>query len=225
MAIQWTILRDRILRVLGDTNRESARWQDDDLNDYINEALISISAHTAQTKTYVTRTEAAISALALPDDVLGLGPLSVTTRNELVFFTPMDVTPGTRLSLTSDVLATGQDGYYYEWPKGTVRFVRPIPSGSDVTVNYYAYWARVEALSETLSVPRWMEEALKWYCCHLAITKPAAKSSNLRQWNTKRDSGDPTDSPLLDFADYCLKRYRDILNNQPAQSRSGWEAR
>jgi hypothetical protein len=223
MSIKWSLLRDRLLRVLDDVDRNVATYTDDDLRDYINEALVAISGHTAQEKVFAKTFEASASLLDLPDDVLELGPVLIAGSGEKYLSKPYRLKPGESLpTLTSS--AGGQSQGYYRWGN-TLRFLIPVSAGKVVTIHYFGYWDRIDSETETLRVERWMEEALKWYALHAAMTKPARNTANLRQYATQVDAGHPEHNPLLRFARYCLERYNELIVDHPQQARMGWDGR
>jgi hypothetical protein len=224
MAIKWSLLRDRLLRVLDDVERDAATYGDDDLRDYVNEALVAIAAHTAQEKVYSLTLDASASELALPDDVLELGPVLATYgTSEKYLYKPYKLKPGESLPTVSAGSA-GSSLSYYRWGD-TLKLLAPIPSGRTVSIHYYGYWDRVDEETDTLAISRWMEEAVKWYALHAAMAKPARNTANLRQYNTSQEQGNPEHNPLLKFAKFCLERYETLMIEHPQQLRTGWEGR
>jgi len=131
---------------------------------------------------------------------------------------------GTNAALTLSMPSSAAY-YYFEWPEGVLNFLQTIAVGTTLQVDYFAYWERVEVDDEQqlLVIPRWMEEAVRWYVLSMALVKPGAQAANLGQYKTRRDSGSPEDNPLLQYARYCLRRYNEALANHPTQDRSGWE--
>ena len=224
MSIKWSLLRNRLLRVLDDVDREAATYSDDDLRDYINEALVAISGHTAQEKVYTKTLDTSASNLQLPDDVLELGPVLVTNgTTEKYLCKPYKLRPGESLP-TAPSNSGGVSQGYYRWG-GALQFLVPIPAGRTVTIHYFGYWDRVDEETDTLQIERWMEEAVKWYSLHAAMAKPARNTANLRQYATEVDAGHPEHNPLLRFAQFCLARYNQLIVDHPQQLRTGWEGR
>jgi len=227
MSITWASLRSRILRVLDDTERDdesAVSWTDDDLLDYINEALVAISSHTAAELIYEMTPAAEVWSAELPDDFMGLGTVSVI-GTERVLLTPRSLSPGASVS------NSGTSNYggavtpydvYYTYPRGTINFLKAI--SSTVRVEYWGYWGRVAGVEDTLRVPRWMEEPLKWYSLSLAMAKPSIATAKLGNFKTKQDSGQPVQNPQLDLAKWFKRRYEELLTEIPPQDRTGWES-
>jgi hypothetical protein len=216
--VKWSLLRDRIKRVLGDTT-----FTDADLADYVNQALVAISSHTAHQKVYGQVLATDTSAIELPDDILEIGPVHV--KNGVVennIYIPTRLAPGQ--SLPAIPIGDMRTHYYYRWGN-TVNFLTPILGGRLLEIFYFAYWDRVDEDTDLIRVMRWMEEPLQWYAMHLAMAKPGSSAARLRTWNTKQDSGNPVDNSPVKFAEFCLKRYQSLLNDAPSQDREGWDAR
>jgi len=217
-VIQWSVLRDRINRVLGDTT-----FTPDDLSDYVNQALVAISAHTAHQKVYGQVVATDTLAIELPDDVLELGPVHV--KNGVVennIYLPIHLQPGE--SLPAYMVGSMAMHYYYRWGN-TVNVLTPILGGRTVEIFYFGYWDRVEKDDDQIHIARWMEEPVQWYCMHLGMMKPSASAARIRTFNTKQDSGIPDDNSPLKFAQFCLSRYQAKLNDMPSQDRTGWNVR
>jgi hypothetical protein len=119
---------------------------------------------------------------------------------------------------------TAQRTSYYEWPTGTLNFLRAIAAGSTLKVFYFGYWDRPEEDNSLLRVPHWMEEPLKWAILAQAMAKPGAQASSLGQYKTRRDAGGPEDNPLLAYARYCQRQYDRLMAEHATQDRSGWES-
>jgi len=220
--ISWLNLRNRVLRVLDDnirTDLTKVSFSDDDLLDAINDALINITAHTAQEKVFSTTLTTEATILQLPDDVVDLGPITINDTISIVGAVKVVLGPGESLPTTT---VSGQYPYY-RWPTSQLNFPSKIPATYTVDIRYWGYWSRVEREEDVLAVDRWMEEPLKWYMLHLLAAKPAYQASVLGQYKIRSDLGKPTDNPLLEFSGYCFKRYDSKMSEYSPQDRSGWE--
>jgi len=229
MSTSWKSLRDRVLRVLDDIERDdesAVSWTDDDMLDYIDEALAAIATHTAAEQVYSGTFDDEVWSVALPDDFMALGTVSVI-GTERVLLTPRPLSPGASVAnVGSSIVGGVMTPYdvYYMYPRGTINFLKPIPAGDAVQVDYWSYWERVEGVEDTLKVPRWMEQPLKWYCLHLAMAKPSIAAAKLGNFKTRQDSGDPEHNPQLELSRYFKRRYDELLSEIPPQDRTGWES-
>lgn len=229
MSITWAKLRDRVLRVLDDIERDdesAVAFTNDDMLDYIGDALTAIATHTAAERVYAGTFDDEVWSVELPDDFMALGTVSVI-GTERVLLTPRPLSPGASVAnVGSSIVGGSVTAYdvYYVYPRGTINFLKPIPAGNAVQVDYWGYWARVEGVEDTLKVPRWMEEPLRWYCLHLAMSKPMVSIAKLANYKTRLDSGDPLDNPQLELSRYFKRRYDELLSEMPPQDRTGWES-
>lgn len=217
--ITFEVFKLRVLRVLDDLDRDNPTWTDDDLLDYANEALAALSMHTAQQVVVDSVLTADTSSYAMPDGYLSPGPVWLISGTYRYLLTPFELEPGQDLPTQ---VVSGRRTEYYEWPAGTLSFLRPLASGDTLRLQYYAYWDRLEVDSDTLAIPRWMEDALKWDMLQRAMSKPGAQASSLGQYKTKRDLGNPEDNPLLDYAKWCQKQFDRVWNEHAPQDRTVW---
>lgn len=223
----WADLKGRLRRALQDTDEDNPSWTTEDLLDYANSALAEISSHTARQKVYTNVPDGqVVTACPLPADYLALGPVQASLQSSLIrqMLKPVERHPGVALPSTVTVTASIIGATYYEWPAGVLNFTRPLPAGVNLYIGYYAYWPKLERDTDQLLVLRWMEEALFWHSQASALAKPGVLAAQIRQYNTRRDSGSPEDNPLLTYARYAKRRYDEILAAHPHQDRSIWEA-
>lgn len=225
MTVRWSKIKNRCLRILQDTARETqVSWSDDDMRDYANAALTDLSVHTAQKKIWETVLETPSTVVELPGDILELGPVSIQVQGLYwQFLTPVTWKPGETLP-TPYTFSLSVNGYY-EWPEGTVNFLYLIPAGQKLRFQYFAYWAEIEADDDVIPFrERWLEEALYWNVLSRAVTKTAIQAANLRQYNIKVDSGEPEDNPMLKMSHYFYRKYLEVLADNPSNAKAVWEA-
>jgi len=222
-VLSWTDFRARSVRMLADSDREKPTWDDDDLRDYVNEALEDVAWHTAQLKTYSLSLKA-VTQIDLPEDFLALGPVWVTDMlNNKILMEQARLVKGQTYAVLAQSSQTMMMLYprYYQWPDGKLSFVSPLTA--TLSLDYYGYWDEVVDDDSQMTVPRWMLEALKWVILEKCMHKQAIGAAMLRQYNTKQDSGSPEDNPLLKQAADFHRKYEQVLASHPTQDRSGWE--
>lgn len=83
-----------------------------------------------------------------------------------------------------------------------------------VNMSYLGEWDWIALPSDTIPGPRWLEEALLNYTASLALSQRAVSSGNIGQWDTKVDSGNPEDNPLLRLAEHYMKMAESVLNRR-----------
>ena len=215
---QWKILKGRVQRALKNIDSTKAKWEPDDLDDYLSFGLSALSSHTARQATFAKTPIESITQVVLPDDLMDLGPVWFPERRLL---SKIDLSPGMLFeseSVTTESLPYG----YYEWPDGTLNLTRALEAGETLTVFYWAYWVTPETESAELPVPRWAEEALFWYMISRAMVKSGISRAQLGQWDDKRQSGTPEDNSPKAYAQWAYEQYLSILAQHPSQDRAAW---
>lgn len=81
-------------------------------------------------------------------------------------------------------------------------------------VSYLGEYVWVLVDTDVIPGPRWLEEALLHYVVSRALSQRAASSGNISQWNTKVNSGDPEDNPLLRMAEHYMRLAETVLNRR-----------
>lgn len=80
----------------------------------------------------------------------------------------------------------------------------------DFTLHYFAYWP---IPGDKIIVPRWARQCLVYYGAAMALMRKSMGHAKIRQWNTKLDSGKPTDEPLMAELEMLMRLYREKINN------------
>jgi hypothetical protein len=83
----------------------------------------------------------------------------------------------------------------------------------DFTLFYYAYWPTPSGDDDAIIVPRWARQALTFYVAAMALLRKSIGFAKIRQWNTRTDSGKPTDEPLMPEVEFLLGQYKAIIND------------
>ncbi len=122
----------------------------------------------------------------------------------------------------SDSTLTGNGWHLYK----PVDFVDTIPSGgvitflkkltSDALLSYRGNWLKSSADLDVMDPPEFLMTAIALYAASYCLVNKSASAGNLRQYNTKVDSGIPTNNPVLDLSNFLLKRYDLELSKFPA---------
>jgi len=94
------------------------------------------------------------------------------------------------------------------------------PDIKSVTLWYYANYNRVANVASLINTPVWAEWALMnltmAYCLYPNMTGQAS----LRQFQPRRDAGDPEDSPPRIQSRFFINVYKEIVGGFPMQDRS-----
>lgn len=219
MGIPWSTFRGQLRRALKAV-ANTKTWGDDELRDYLNAGLVRFAAHTAPARRVAFTAEGGpLTQVALPDDLLALGPVWFPRR---VLLAPIAVVPDSAFpseTVTTTSLPTG----YYRWPDEVLNFTQALPEGQTTEIFYWSYWPEVAEDADPLTVPRWALEALEWFVVYKAMGKHGVGQAMLGQWDTKQDAGKPEDNPLQRYAQFAWGEYQKVLADHPAQDRDGWE--
>jgi hypothetical protein len=119
---------------------------------------------------------------------------------------PRDFVPGA---------PTAVDGYTYTgagikvWDGST----------EEVTVWYYSFYPDIVDTSSVCLAPSWAVLPLEMLC-HVFLLNPSMMAQeNLRQFQTKREAGDPEDNPPRAQANFYFRMYRDLIGFAKPQTR------
>lgn len=205
----WATFREQVRRsVLKDPNRIT--WTDDQLRDICWWALDTFCAHTA-VATSVTY-DATGTTYALPDN-------QFESLEEAGLVYTID-SANTRTYLPPFFLASEAPSLisYEEFPKGTL-LLSDTPNDATLVVRYFAYYNHPYADDDTIDVPAWGIPALSFLIGAHAMSSVAVNAGNIRQWNSKTDSGNPEHNPLQSLQRHFLQLYENEINRFPRQER------
>lgn len=203
----WAELRQQVARKLND--EAGRRYSNELLMDAVNDALRAFAAsHTGMVKTAIIVGDGIQTSFPLPEDI-------VDTPDAGVFAVEWE--PGHFLKKLEPYPGTKFYGLGYSlMPDATIRFTRAPALNQSVVMYYVAYYPPVTEDNSEIPVPQWALEAIKLYTAAVALDTYVAKASNLGQYKSRRESGEPEDNPLLELARYYFQRYNTILALHPA---------
>lgn len=96
-----------------------------------------------------------------------------------------------------------------------------LPGGeTQVTLWYYARWNTIASNSDLANVPPWSEWGVMNLSLSYMLMPSMMNQQLLRQFQTKRDAGDPEMNPPRKQAEYCFQVYQDMVASNPRQNRS-----
>jgi hypothetical protein len=209
-------LKRKVLRLLADEAQEvgsgegplgGATYGADLLQDAVHAALDAITSKVW--KLSVVDIEGAVSEAALPSDVINV---DAVYDYELGLFIPrMQTQIGTPL-----VNTTGNAWLLY--PANEITFVNTL--GSDgATIYYGSSWGKPVQDDDVLEPPSTALVCLILFAASYCLVPDAVSSASIRQFNTKVDSGQPTDIPARVISDFLLGRFERELQRLPMMER------
>jgi len=114
------------------------------------------------------------------------------------------------------------DNDWLEFPNGYITFSKDISVGETYTLYYLAHWDKpaTNGLNDTIEPPEYTHLGLLLYSSAYMLFPNAISASEVRQFNTKVDSGNPEHNPMQESATYLLKLFNDEMNRHPRHQKA-----
>lgn len=117
-----------------------------------------------------------------------------------------------KLSLTSGNAIASTYPMWMEYPSGFISLSLDTYEGVPLKVYYFSTWDEIviedfNASEEVLGTPAFADLAITYYACAYCLTSAATSTAQLRQFNTKIDSGNPEDNPLKEMSNLLMQRF------------------
>jgi hypothetical protein len=190
-------------------------WSDEQIRDCIWLALDTFANHTAAAT--ATSYTAAGTEYTLPENVYtgndleDIANVFVVSSGSKTYLNPID---------SQDANDDLPVSYFYTYPN-TVLHIVPAPiAGSEITVQYFAFYNHPYADSDTINIPRWAETAVLYLTAAHALTAASVSNANISQWKDRQDSGTPEHNPLRKQQEYLMTLYEKELMRVAPQNRS-----
>jgi len=104
------------------------------------------------------------------------------------------------------------------FPHGKISFINDLGE-SGAKVYYSSVWNKPEAPDEVIEPPESSTIAICLYAASYCLLNKSAGSADIRQYNTKVDSGAPTDIPQKTMSDFFYRRYELELQRLPSMEK------
>jgi hypothetical protein len=107
---------------------------------------------------------------------------------------------------------------WLEYPYGSISFSKALTVGETYTLYYLAHWTKPTTSTEgttELETPEYLDNALALYTAAQMLIPTAISASEVRQFNTKVDSGNPEHNPMQETTKYLLRLFSDEMNRHP----------
>jgi len=152
------------------------------------------------------------SLIELPSDVYQVE--AVYSRSDNYWLEELAIKPGS--------LGSPSVPKWYQYPSG---FITLTLDRADETMDvyYFTNWQSITTSgspTENLETPQFVDVALIYYACSYCLASGAMQSSQLRQFNTRIDSGNPEDNPLLQMSNVLMTRFLNEVKMFPKIERS-----
>lgn len=114
------------------------------------------------------------------------------------------------------------DPMWIEYPNGFLTL--SLDATDDVVdVYYYTSWTEVTTSGSALAnmdTPPFADLAIVYYAASYVLASNAVSAAQLRQFNTKTDSGSPDDNPLRDTSNMLMQRFMNEVKLFPSLERA-----
>lgn len=206
-------LRSRIGRMINDPTL--AGYEDGLFYDAIGAAFDAILPWVPKTETLnITGTGA--SSYSLPADFYQAESCEVVLTGELL--PESIIIPG---HYRGDTIANTNDWILY--PHGQISFSKSLSVGEVYRLYYLAHWIKPTSsanLQDAVEPPEYAHNGILLYASAYMILPSAISASEVRQFNTKVDSGTPEHNPMQASATYLLKLFLDEMNRHPRHQKA-----
>lgn len=107
---------------------------------------------------------------------------------------------------------------WIEFPHGSITFSKKLPVGEIYEIYYLAHWSKPTSSdmnSKELETPKYLDHALALYTTAQMLLPSAVSAAEVRQFNTRVDSGHPEHNPMQQSTLYLLRLFTDEMNKHP----------
>jgi hypothetical protein len=214
----WSTLKAQARRILKDADSTSYRWSDDEMLDYVAWSLDALCSHTCIATATSFTLDGTTTDFTLPDDVYE--PID---RSGVVY-ADNGVPPKVYLNpVRFNYITQAFAGYTLTGVgNSTLRLINPLYLSGSLVVEYFAMYPHPTEDSDNLLTPSWANAALVYRISAYAISRDASRRPEISQWNTKKDSGKPTDNPLQEQVDAFMSMWEHELSLYPPQQRENY---
>jgi len=212
MSVSYNALVDRIQRLLSDT--AGTAYSAALLNDGVCHALDAILAWVPDRSYYDIAGDGVKRSFDLPDNFYEIEAVIDKVQGNIIaraVFAPGQYF-GTTMHASNTWRLTTDD---------KITFAQIPTSDETFEVWYTRYWdhpavAEGENPSDQdLPVPAWVDCALAYAATAYCLIPTAIASSDVRQWNTRVDSGTPEENPVMRTVDWLYKQFINEMNTNP----------
>jgi hypothetical protein len=205
----------KVRRILGDPGGTDALYGDALLTDGVLEALTAILPWVSKECTSNLTGNGSTYEFALPSDCAEVE--AVWDESQQQFLPKAGLFPGTPW-LNGESSAYDQN-LWLEFPAGKISFSTALTASKIAKIFYSGYWSQPSQSTDELEPPDYALPGIAYYTAAYALNPKAVGAANVRQYNTKVDSGVPIHNPMVDMSKYMLYRFETEMSRCPARQR------
>lgn len=215
--MNWLILKNQVRRILRDTTPTKYRWQEEDLLDYAAWTLDALCSHTAIATATSFTLDNITTQFILPDNLY-----ESIDRSGLVYADD-GTTKAYLVPVKYNYITKANSGYYVNGiGNRTLNIISPKTVNGTLNVKYFAVYPHPLVDEDELQTPNWATAAIVFRMASYALDPFAGRRANIAQWNTRDDSGRPTDNPLAEQSQIFYEAWLKELSNYPIQQRENY---
>jgi hypothetical protein len=107
---------------------------------------------------------------------------------------------------------------WLEYPGGFITFMKPLASPG-ARLYYTGMWTKPALDADAIEPPAITHIGIVLFAASYCLLSKASASANIRQYNTKVDSGVPIHNPEAEMSTYFLRRFEAEMNRHPARAK------
>lgn len=207
MTITFGALSDRISRLIGDD-----AVGDELMAESISAAFDAILPWMPKLTSVALATDGALTVFTLPTDFYDIESLlDESTGGPL---------PRANIGIGGYFGSSVLDNNWLLYPSGSISLSKAV--STELTLYYIAHYDKPDGLTsadEVMEIPDKAEIGVAFYAGSYLMLPDIMSIAELRQFNTKVDSGNPEHSPRKAAAEYLLKLFADEMNRHPSHQR------
>lgn len=218
MTITYGELKDRVLRILDgfepDGLEEGGVIPDPSILDAIQAALVAILPWAPKTASTTLVSGGSTVEFDLPDDLYEIEVVVDSSTGEI--YPKAELIPGNTIGESISA-----NNNWIPFPSGKLTFSKA--PGNDITLYYLAVYTKPPTTEDddlVLEPPDFAMTGLGLYAAAMIMLTGAVSITEIRQFNTKVDSGNPEHNPMKDAANYLIKLFNSEMNRHPKHQRA-----
>jgi hypothetical protein len=225
MALIWGELKQQIRRSIlkdgtPDVETGEYRWSDEELLDFCWWALETFAQHTA-VATAASFSPATGLEYNLPDNLYTGEPFDLTgvvyiekPGGMFMYLDPIRY---------SELLRPDTSDGFFTHPENTLHLTTAPGEGAMLHIRYFSFYNNPTSDTDTIDIPRWGRTALSYLIGAHALSGAGLKTSTIRQWGAKQDTGTPEHNPLRAQQKWFLDMYeREMTKHTPQDRVNHW---
>jgi hypothetical protein len=212
MTITYGELTDRVLHILDgfdvDGETPSGEVSDGAMQNAVYSALDAILPWAPKTAVDTLTADSSTTVFDLPSDFYEEEAFADSSSGEV--YPQVQLTPGSFVGTNA-----AENNSWTLFPDKQVTFSKA-PS-DNITLYYLATWEKPSDPTDVtaLEPPDFVMTGLALYAAAMIVLTGAVSITQIRQFNTRADSGNPEHNPMQEATNYLLRLFNAEMNRHP----------